>query len=124
LILIPQRWGYSIAFYDPKKKLILKYGTSRPCGKNHSQRSIHVEELAINYCRGNDNRNKYQIYIWRYDTKGNVKSAFCCNRCNILVNKYNFNSRIFTFENDNIISSLTDNPKVCLGYKLNEWGFK
>ena len=116
--------GFSIAFYDPKKKLILKYGTSRPCGINHNQRSIHVEEIAINYCRLNDRRGHYRIYIWRFNTSGDIKPAFCCHRCTKIVNKYNYNKRIFTFEDGETISSVIDNPKISLGYKLNEWGIK
>jgi len=124
LIIIPLKWGFSIAFYNPKKKLILKYGSSRPCGRNHCQRSIHVEEIAVNYCRINDKRNNYKIYIWRFNSQGEVKPAYCCHRCTKIINKYNYNNKIYTFTEDGIRSSIIDNPKVSLGYKLNEWGIK
>ena len=51
-------------FYDPKKKRIVDYGSSRPCGKNHNRFSIHAEQKAIHYCLDNDKRNRYEIYIF------------------------------------------------------------
>ena len=33
----------------------------------------------------------------------------------ILANKYNYQERIFTFENENIINAVIDNPKISLG---------
>ena len=52
------------AIYDKKKKTIVDKGTSRACGENHTQISIHAEEKCINYCRTYDKRNKYEIYIY------------------------------------------------------------
>ena len=72
----------------------------------------------------NDKRGKYEIYIWRFDRDGNIKPAFCCNRCTMIVKKYNYNEKIYTFYNNDSICSIVDNPKVSLGYKLNEWGIK
>ena len=60
----------NIAFYDPKRKHILDFGSSRACGCNHNKISIHAEQNAINYCRKNDKKHKYEIYIWRYGKDG------------------------------------------------------
>ena len=102
-------------FYDPKKKRIVNYGSSRPCGSNMNRFSIHAEQKAIEYCRKNDKRNRYQIYISRYNKKGEHKPTFCCPSCKILVNKYNYENRIFTInENQEIINAINDNPKLIL----------
>lgn len=65
-----------------------------------------------------DKNNKYKIYIWRYDCFGNIKSAFCCNSCTKLIKKNNFENRVFTFDNSNIISAIVDNPQVSLSWKI------
>ena len=109
---------YSIAFYDPKRKNILDFGSSRACGCNHNKISIHAEQNAINYCRKNEKRNKLEIYIWRYSKDGNIKSAHCCHSCTKLVKKYNYQDRVFTFDKENIESALVDNPQISLGYKI------
>ena len=115
----PVRWPFSIAFYDPKRKTIVKKGSSRACGKNFNRISIHAEQKAIEWCRNNDIRNRYQIYIWRYSKQGTLKSAHCCNACSQLVSKYNFKNRIFTFDNNNSCSpAMIDNPEISLGYKI------
>ena len=95
-------------------------GSSKACGYNHNKnkKSIHAEELAVNYCRSNDKRNKYDIYIWRYKADETIKSAYCCSRCTKIVTKYNYHGRIYTFNNDTIVSSIIDNPEISLGYKL------
>ena len=108
----------SIAFYDPNRKNILDFGSSRACGCNHNKRSIHAEQNAINYCRKNDKRNKLEIYIWRYSKDGNIKSVHCCYSCTKLVNKYNYQNKIFTFNKENIESAVVDNPQISLGYKI------
>ena len=79
-----------IAFYDKKRKRIVKYGTSRPCGVNYFKTSKHAEQLAIEYCEKNKSRN-HEIYIWKYDKNMNIKSAHSCHSCTILANKYNYN---------------------------------
>ena len=108
----------SIAFYDPKRKNILDFGSSRACGCNHNKISVHAEENAINYCRKNEKRNKLEIYIWRYSKDGNIKSAHCCHSCTKLVKKYNYQDRVFTFDKENIKSALVDEPQISLGYKI------
>ena len=106
-------------FYDPQKKRIVDYGSSRPCGSNMNRFSIHAEQKAIEYCRKNDKRNRYQIYISRYSRTGSHKPTMCCSACNILVHKYNFENRIFTInENNDIISAINDNPEISLAYKI------
>ena len=109
---------YSIAFYDPKRKNILDFGSSRACGCNHNKISIHAEQNAINYCRKTDKRNNYEIYIWRYTKNGNLKSAYCCHSCTKLIHKYGYNDRVYTFDDDNIVDAIVDNPQVSLGYKI------
>ena len=109
---------YSIAFYDPKRKNILDFGSSRACGCNHTKISIHAEQNAINYCRKNEKRNKLEIYIWRYSKDGNIKSAHCCHSCTKLVKKYNYQDRVFTFDKENIESAIVDEPQLSLGYKI------
>ena len=112
-----QKWLLIIAFYDPKRKIILKYGSSRPCGHNHSKKSIHCEDIAINYCRNID--KKLNIYIWKYNVNGEIKPAYCCYRCTLLANKYNYTNKIYTFNNNEIISGIVDNPVLSLGYIMN-----
>ena len=90
MIAIPLKQRFSIAFYDPKRKSILNFGSSRACGCNHNKISIHAEQNAINYCRKNDKNGKYEIYIWRYGKEGEIKSAKCCNGCTKLVKKYGY----------------------------------
>ncbi len=109
---------FSIAFYDPKRKNILDFGSSRACGCNHNKISVHAEQNAINYCRKNEKRNKLEIYIWRYSKDGNIKSAHCCHSCTKLVKKYNYQDRVFTFDKENIKSALVDEPQISLGYKI------
>ena len=109
---------FSIAFYDPKRKNILDFGSSRACGCNHNRISIHAEQNAINYCRKNNKKNKLEIYIWRYSKDGNIKSAHCWYSCTKLVKKYNYQDRVFTFDKENIESAIVDNPQISLGYKI------
>lgn len=118
MIPIPSKLLYSIAFYDPKRKNILDFGSSRACGCNHNKISIHAEQNAIDYCRKNDKRNNFIIYIWRYTKDGDLKSAHCCYSCTKLINKYGFQNRVYTFDDDNIVDAVIDNPQVSLGYKI------
>jgi tRNA(Arg) A34 adenosine deaminase TadA len=104
-----------IAFYDRKKKIIVKSGSNRVNGNSYSKITCHAEEQAIKYCNKYDKKNKYDIYIWRYSKTGNIKSTSCCKSCTKLANKFNFTNRIYTFENDNIVNAIIDNPKVSLG---------
>ena len=107
-----------IVFYDRKKKIIVKSGACRPNGCGSSKISSHAEELAIKYCRQFDNKNKYDIYIWRYGRTGDIKTASCCKACTKLATKYNYQHRIFTFNEGNIVSAVVDNPVVSLGNML------
>ena len=75
------------AIYDKKKKRIVDKGTSRACGENHTQISIHAEKKCVNYCRRYDKRNKYEIYIWRYSKNGKIKPVYCCGACTKLLKK-------------------------------------
>ncbi len=118
MIPLPSKLLSSIAFYDPKRKNILDFGSSRACGCNHNKISIHAEQNAINYCRKNDKRKNYEIYIWRYTKDGDLKSAHCCHSCTKLINKYGFQNRVYTFNDDNIVNAVVDNPQVSLGYKI------
>ena len=118
MISRPSLQQSSIAFYDPKRKNILDFGSSRACGCNHNKISIHAEQNAINYCRKNNKKNKLEIYIWRYSKDGNIKSAHCCHSCTKLVKKYNYQDRVFTFDKENIESAIVDNPQISLGYKI------
>ena len=118
MIPIPSKLLSSIAFYDPKRKNILDFGSSRACGCNHNRISIHAEQNAIDYCRKNDKRKNFEIYIWRYTKDGDLKSAHCCHSCTKLINKYGFQNRVYTFDDDNIVDAVVDNPQVSLGYKI------
>ena len=104
--------------YDPKKKKILKKGSSRPCGINCRSISIHAEDDAISYCRNKDIPLRCSIYIWRWKKDGKIKPYKSCNACTKIINKYNFNNRVFTFNGDIIESALVDNPSISLGYKM------
>ena len=65
-----------------------------------------------------DPKNKCDIYIWRYGKEGNIKTTTCCKSCTKLANKYNYQNRIFTFDGNNIINAVVDNPGVSLGNML------
>ena len=92
--------------YDKKRKTIVHAGTSRACGQNHHRISIHAEQKCISYCRSNDSRNKYEIYIWRYSKEGRVKPVFCCGACTKLIKKFNYQDKIFTFNNHQICPAI------------------
>lgn len=118
MIPTPERYLYRIAFYDTKKRVILKTGSSRPCGNHHNRTSIHAEECAINYCRNIKKKNLH-IYIWRWGSNGEIKPAMCCYRCTKVLNKYNMTNNVFTFNlNKNIISAISENPEISLAYKI------
>ena len=103
--------------YDKKKKKIVSTGTSRACGENHNKISIHAEQKCIEYCRTYDKRNKYEMYIWRYTKEGKVKPVFCCGACTKLLKKFNYNNKIFTFENNNICPAV-GRPCLTLGHQI------
>ena len=119
MIARPEQWQFIIVFYDLKKKIILKYGSSRACGRNHNRVSIHAEQLAISYCKENNIKHRIKIFIWRYNRLGFIKQAMCCRACTQLATKYNYESKIFTFdENMKIISAISESPQISLAYKI------
>jgi hypothetical protein len=93
-------------------------GNSRACGCNHNKISVHAEQLAIEYCRKHDKRNKYKIYIGRYARDGHIKPAYCCHACSQLVKKYNFQDRVFTLDSGEFVSALKENPSISIGYQI------
>lgn len=104
--------------YDPKRKRIVKFGSSRACGINHPRQSIHAEQKALEYCMKYDKRNKYIIFISRFDKNGCHKPVDCCSSCSQLMYKYNYQNRIFTItENKEIISAI-GKPYLSLAYKI------
>ena len=104
--------------YDSKKKTIIKMGESKALPSNSVKISIHAEKDAIKTCLRIDPKNKYNIYIWRWTKDGKIKKKTCCRECTKLAQKLNFEHRIFTFENDKIISAIQDNPEISLGYSI------
>jgi len=107
--------------YNFHKKTIIKMGSSKAIGKNNNKMgSIHAEELAIKYCLKYDKKKKYQIYIWKWSNNGSIKEKFCCSRCCLLINKYNFTNKIFTFKNNKKISAYTKYPTISLYYLINK----
>ena len=111
-------------YYDPNKKRIITFGSSKPCGCNHNKSSIHAEVLALNYCLKNDRNNRYQIYISRYTKTGHFKSKTCCKSCTQLLKKYNYQDKVFTFENNKIIPAIIESPEVSLSYKIKSYRIK
>ena len=105
-------------FYDPKRKKILTCGGSRPCGINHNKPSLHAEQIAINYCLKNDKKNRYKIFISKFDRYGNHKSAFCCHACTKVAKKYNMLDRIYTFNNNKVVSAIKEHPEISLDHQI------
>ena len=89
----PVLWP-SVGFTTPKERIV-DFINSRACGCSHNK-TIHAEQFAIEYCRKNDKRNKYEIYISRYARDGCIKPAYCCHACAQLAKKYKFENRIFS----------------------------
>ena len=112
--------GVSVIYciYDKKKKIIVSSGNSRVNGKKKSKITSHAEELAIKYCNKYDKKNKYEIYIWRFGFRGNIKSKTCCKNCTKLAKKLNYDKKIYTFKNGEIISAIIDDPEISLGNML------
>ena len=104
--------------YDPKRNTIVHYGENRPCGCNFGRNTIHAEEIALRYCRKYDKRNRFHIYIWRYSKNGHIKKKECCNVCTKLLEKSNYYNKIFTFDNSDIVTAISDNPQISLNYKI------
>jgi len=100
--------------YDKKKKCILKTGESRPLSKKNNKISIHAEEIALRNCLQMNSKKKYEIYIWKYGRKGDIRKKIVCLNCYNLLCKYNYENNVYTFENGEIITAI-DNPKISLG---------
>jgi len=105
--------------YDPKRRLIVNYGTSRVCGENNPKESEHAEELAIKYCINNKNKdkfriNRYQIIIWKFNKDKMIKPIMCCSSCTRLSGKYNMTDNMYTISGNTIISAISKNPKHSL----------
>ena len=105
--------------YDSKRRTIVDFGSSRPCGKNHRRYSIHAEEKAIQYCRNNDKRNRFIIIISKFNKDGTHKYKECCYSCSQLAKKYKYQDKIFTINDKNeLVKAMIDNPEISLAYKI------
>ena len=105
--------------YNPKKKNIVLYGSSRPRGTNYNGSSTHAEQIAWNKLKYIKNKDKMEIYIWRWNKKGEYVTKYSCNICTKLAYKYNFHNQLFTFNNGQKISAIIDNPPLCLSNIIN-----
>ena len=101
--------------YERKKKRIIKLSENRPNGYGSSKITYHAEECAIKDLINLDPKNKCDIYIWRYNKRGEIKTKYSCKSCTKLLNKYNLESRIFTFMNGKRINAILKNPEESLG---------
>ena len=107
--------------YDKKRHKIVNIGTSKVCGINNNKVSIHAEENAIKYCLAksqNNNCKRFLIYIWRFNSKKEIKPIHCCKKCSKLVKKYKLENKIFTIDNFTIKTAIIKNPSLSLGDKL------
>ena len=104
-------------FWNEKTKQITKIGSSRPNGVNSYYRSIHAEINAIKQYRTCSNKN-IVIIIWKFDICHNFIPCYSCLTCSKTINKYNFNNIIFTIKNNELISALIKNPRICFGLQL------
>tara|TARA_B100000427_G_C15179939_1_gene451104 strand:+ start:191 stop:607 length:417 start_codon:yes stop_codon:yes gene_type:complete len=111
--------GVNYLIYNNKKKTIICKGNSKPSGISNTKSSIHAEEIAMKYCIHNDHKDKYIIFIWRWNRSGKILPKFSCSRCTKLAKKLSFENRIFTFENNSIINAIIDSPNKSLGYIMN-----
>ena len=60
----------------------------------------------------------FHIYIWRYSKDGHIKKKECCNVCTKYLRKSNYYNRIYTFDNSDIVTAISDNPEISLNYKI------
>ena len=105
--------------YCKNKKRIIDMGESRPCGINHCQSSIHAEEKAIKTFLNHKGKNKnYEIYVWRWSKGGEIKTKVCCNRCTKIVQKFNLQNKIFTFNNYEKCPAIINNPPLSLAWQI------
>ena len=101
--------------YDRKKKRIIKLSENRANGYGSSKITNHAEECALKDLINLDQKNKCDIYIWRYNKNGEIKSMNCCKSCTKLMYKYNLESRIFTFSEGKRVNAIVKNPIESLG---------
>ena len=101
--------------YERKKKRIIKLSENRANGYGSSKITNHAEECAIKDLQKMDPKNKCDIYIWRYSKMGEIKPATCCKSCTKLLRKYNYDKRVFTFDNGEIKNAIVDNPVESIG---------
>ena len=47
-----------------------------------------------------------------------MKPTYCCKSCDQLVKKYGYENDIFTYDDDNKINAIIDNPSLSLAYKI------
>lgn len=102
-----------------KDNNIVKYGSSRPCGCNHRQCSIHAEQIAMRYCLRNINKN-YKIIIWRWGKCGNLKEKYCCHGCTKMIKKYGYENKIFTILDTKYVSAINVKPEISLNYIIRD----
>jgi hypothetical protein len=104
--------GSIIAFYDLKRKIIFKYGSSE-IGFHSILENIHAEEIAMKYIRvylkiKNLDYTKYkkniQIIIWKNTSANEIKPAYCCKWCSSFIEKCKFPiQNIITIHNESAI---------------------
>ncbi len=71
----------------------------------------------MNYCKKYDKRNRYLIFISRFNKEGKHVTKYSCKACCKIIHKYHFQKRIFTIdESTNIVSAIPKSPKVSLAY--------
>lgn len=103
--------------YDPKKKCIIRLGENYPL-PSKTKFSIHAEKRAMRECIRIDKKRRFNIYIFRWQKNGDIRGISCCRECYNLAHKLNFQHRIFTFNNNKVVSALQDNPSTSLGYLI------
>ena len=104
--------------YDKKRRTIVSIGTSRPCGINRQNASLHAEELCIQFLKKSSNINRYQMYIYRYSKQGFLKPVFCCQKCSKLIEKNNLENKFYTFDENQRIISAMGSPYMPLADKM------
>ena len=62
--------------------------------------------------------NNINIFIWRFDNKLNIKPCYSCHSCTVLLKKYGYDKKVFTFEKSKIVSAIISNPGLSLSYKI------
>ena len=47
-----------------------------------------------------------------------MKPTYCCPACKKLAEKYNYENKIFTFDNNKIVSAVIDDPTISLALMI------